>query len=133
MAVDLSMPVLIVDDMRTVAQIIRNLLIQIGFREIDHVGGGAEALGQLETKKYGLIISDWNMDQMSGLELLQKVRSDARHRKTPFIMVSGEAKAEFVIRARNAGVNNYIVKPFTLETLKDKIDKAMLHDPAPAK
>lgn len=122
MAIDLSMPVLVVDDYKTMIRIIRNLLKQLGFEDVDDASDGQDALGKLKEKKYGLVISDWNMEPMTGYELLKEVRSDDDLSKTPFIMITAESKTENVIAAKKAGVNNYIVKPFNAQTLKNKID-----------
>ncbi|MFV2092342.1 MAG: chemotaxis response regulator CheY [Hyphomicrobiales bacterium] len=122
MALDLTMPVLVVDDYKTMIRIIRNLLKQLGFNDIDDAADGAEALQKLRGRSYGLVISDWNMDPMTGYELLKEVRCDDNLKTTPFIMVTAESKTENVIAAKKAGVNNYIVKPFNAQTLKSKID-----------
>ncbi len=122
MAVDLSMPVLVVDDYNTMIRIIRNLLKQIGFQDIDDAPDGSAALGKMHEKKYGLVISDWNMEPMTGYELLKEVRGNPGLAKTPFIMVTAESKTENVIAAKKAGVNNYIVKPFNAQTLQSKIE-----------
>ena len=122
MAVDMSMPVLVVDDYNTMIRIIRNLLKQLGFEDIDDASDGSAALTKLREKKYGLVISDWNMEPMTGYELLKEVRADPGLNKTPFIMVTAESKTENVIAAKKAGVNNYIVKPFNAQTLKTKIE-----------
>ena len=122
MAVDLSMPILVVDDYQTMIRIIRNLLKQLGFEDVDDASDGSAALSKLKDKRYGLVISDWNMEPMTGYELLKEVRSDDQLRTTPFIMVTAESKTENVIAAKKAGVNNYIVKPFNAQTLKSKID-----------
>src|SRR5947207_6103355 len=122
MAIDMSMPVLVVDDYNTMIRIIRNLLKQLGFEDVDDASDGSAALGKLKEKRYGLVISDWNMEPMTGYELLREVRSDDQLRTTPFIMVTAESKTENVIAAKKAGVNNYIVKPFNAQTLKSKID-----------
>lgn len=122
MAIDMSMPVLVVDDYKTMIRIIRNLLKQLGFEDVDDASDGVEALGRLREKQYGLVISDWNMEPMTGYELLKEIRSDDGLSKTPFIMVTAESKTENVIAAKKAGVNNYIVKPFNAQTLKSKID-----------
>ncbi len=121
MSVDLTMPVLVVDDYKTMIRIIRNLLKQIGFNDVDDAADGSEALNKMRSRGYGLVISDWNMEPMTGYELLKEVRSDDSLRKTPFIMVTAESKTENVIAAKKAGVNNYIVKPFNATTLKNKI------------
>jgi two-component system, chemotaxis family, chemotaxis protein CheY len=122
MAADRSMPVLVVDDYNTMIRIIRNLLKQIGFDDIDDAADGSAALARMREKKYGLVISDWNMEPMTGYELLKEVRADPGLSKTPFIMVTAESKTENVIAAKKAGVNNYIVKPFNAQTLQSKIE-----------
>jgi two-component system, chemotaxis family, chemotaxis protein CheY len=122
MAVDLSMPILVVDDYNTMIRIIRNLLKQLGFEDIDDATDGSAALGKMREKRYGLVISDWNMEPMTGYELLKEVRGDPGLSKTPFIMVTAESKTENVIAAKKAGVNNYIVKPFNAQTLRTKIE-----------
>ena len=122
MAIDMSMPVLVVDDYNTMIRIIRNLLKQLGFEDVDDASDGSAALAKLREKKYGLVISDWNMEPMTGYELLKEVRADPGLTKTPFIMVTSESKTEYVIAAKKAGVNNYIVKPFNAQTLKTKIE-----------
>ena len=122
MAIDMSMPVLVVDDYNTMIRIIRNLLKQLGFEDVDDASDGSAALAKLRGKRYGLVISDWNMEPMTGYELLKEVRADPGLNKTPFIMVTAESKTENVIAAKKAGVNNYIVKPFNAATLKSKID-----------
>ncbi len=124
MAVDKNMNVLVVDDYQTMIRIIKNLLKQLGFSNVDEATNGQAALDLINSKKYGLIISDWNMEPMSGLDLLKQVRATANNdniSKVPFIMVTAESKTENVIAAKQAGVNNYIVKPFNAETLKTKI------------
>ena len=122
MAVDLSMPVLVVDDYNTMIRIIRNLLKQLGFEDVDDATDGSAALTKLREKKYGLVISDWNMEPMTGYDLLKEVRADPGLSRTPFIMVTAESKTENVIAAKQAGVNNYIVKPFNAQTLQNKIE-----------
>ena len=122
MAIDHSMPVLIVDDYKTMIRIIRNLLKQLGFANVDEAGDGSAALNMMREKDYGLVISDWNMEPMTGYELLREVRADDRLSRTPFIMVTAESKTDNVVAAKKAGVNNYIVKPFNAATLKAKID-----------
>ena len=122
MAIDMTMPVLVVDDYNTMIRIIRNLLKQLGFEDVDDASDGSAALAKMRDKKYGLVISDWNMEPMTGYELLKEVRADPGLNKTPFIMVTAESKTENVIAAKKAGVNNYIVKPFNADTLKAKID-----------
>jgi two-component system, chemotaxis family, chemotaxis protein CheY len=122
MAIDPSMPVLVVDDYSTMIRIIRNLLKQLGFADVDDANDGSSALAKMHEKRYGLVISDWNMEPMTGFDLLREVRSDPELGQTPFIMVTAESKTENVIAARKAGVNNYIVKPFNAQTLKAKIE-----------
>jgi two-component system chemotaxis response regulator CheY len=122
---DPNMAILVVDDYSTMVRIMRKLLKQIGYENIDEASNGEEALGKIKAKQYGLIISDWNMEPMTGFELLQKVRADEAVAKTPFIMVTAESKPENVLAAQKAGVNNYLVKPFSAPVLKEKIDKAL--------
>jgi two-component system chemotaxis response regulator CheY len=119
---DNAMPILVVDDYQTMVRIIRNLLKQLGFEDVDEASDGSEALSKMRERRYGLIISDWNMQPMTGYELLKQVRADRDLHSTPFIMVTAESKTENVIAAKRAGVNNYIVKPFNAQTLKAKID-----------
>ena len=121
MTVDRSLSILIVDDYKTMLRIIRNLLHQLGFSNIDEAADGAAALTKIRERPYGLVISDWNMQPMTGIELLREVRADAGLKATPFIMITAESKTENVIAAKVAGVSNYIVKPFNAETLKAKI------------
>src|SRR5581483_10919190 len=106
----------------------RNLLKQIGFQDIDDAADGTAALGKMHEKRYGLVISDWNMEPMTGYDLLREVRADPKLEATPFIMVTAESKTENVIAAREAGVNNYIVKPFSAQTLKNKIESVLAAD-----
>ncbi len=125
MTVDKNMPVLIVDDYKTMLRIVGNLLKQLGFSNIDEATDGGSALQKLRTKKFGLVISDWNMEPMTGLQLLKEVRTDTKLKETPFIMVTAESKTENVVAAKEAGVNNYIVKPFNADTLKTKIESVL--------
>ncbi len=122
MALDSKMPVLVVDDYSTMVRIIRNLLRQLGFEDVDDASDGSSALEKMGAKRYGLVISDWNMEPMTGYDLLRRVRADPLIETTPFIMVTAESKTENVIAAKKAGVNNYIVKPFNAQTLKAKIE-----------
>ena len=122
MALDLSLPILVVDDYHTMVRIIRNLLKQLGFENVDEAADGSSALVKMKEKSFGLVISDWNMEPMTGYELLRRVRADEALQATPFIMVTAESKTENVIAAKKAGVNNYIVKPFNAVTLKTKIE-----------
>ena len=125
MAVDKSMPVLVVDDYKTMLRIIRNLLNQLEFTNVHDATDGGTALNKLRDKKFGLVISDWNMEPMTGLQLLREVRADANLKDTPFIMITAESKTENVIAAKEAGVSNYIVKPFNAGTLKSKITSVL--------
>jgi two-component system chemotaxis response regulator CheY len=130
MAADLSLPVLVVDDYKTMVRIIRNLLSQLGFQDIDDAPDGSAALAKMREKHYGLVISDWNMEPMTGYELLQQVRADPALAGTRFIMVTAESKTDNVIAAKKAGVDNYIVKPFNAQTLQHKIDAIFPEQPA---
>ena len=123
--IDKTMQVLIVDDYRTMLRIIRNLLKQIEFNNVEEASDGGEALAKLRVGNFGLVISDWNMAPMTGMQLLQEVRADAKLKRTPFIMITAESKTENVVAAKQAGVSNYIVKPFNAETLRDKIEKVL--------
>ena len=123
MAIDSSMKVLIVDDYKTMLRIIRNLLKQIDVSDVEEAVDGTEALAKLRANSFDLVISDWNMEPMTGLELLQHVRKDPHLAKLPFIMVTAESKTENIIAAKQAGVSNYIVKPFNAGTLKEKIER----------
>jgi two-component system chemotaxis response regulator CheY len=120
-SVDMSMPILIVDDYKTMLRIIRNLLKQLGFTNVDEATDGSAALQKLRDKEYSLVISDWNMEPMSGMQLLTEVRADTKLKELPFIMITAESKTENVIAAKQAGVSNYIVKPFNAATLKTKL------------
>ncbi len=119
--VDMNINILIVDDYKTMLRIIRSLLSQIGFNNVDEATDGSAALAKLKEKKYELIISDWNMEPVTGLELLKNVRADETLKNIPFIMVTAESKTDNVIAAKEEGVSNYIVKPFNAETLKAKL------------
>jgi two-component system chemotaxis response regulator CheY len=119
--VDKNMHILIVDDYKTMLRIIRNLLKQLGFNNVDEAIDGSSALTKLRDKEFGLVISDWNMEPMSGLQLLKEVRADVKLKEIPFIMITAESKSENVIAAKEAGVSNYIVKPFNAATLKGKL------------
>ena len=121
MALDKNMPILIVDDYKTMLRIIRNLLKQLGFDNVEEATDGSAALQKLRDGKFGLVISDWNMEPMSGIQLLREVRADGNLKKMPFIMVTAESKTENVVIAKEAGVTNYIVKPFNAATLKSKL------------
>src|SRR5688572_5413995 len=111
--------ILVVDDYNTMVRIIKKLLKQIGYENVDEASNGEEALAKIKVKSYGLIISDWNMEPMTGFELLKQVRADASTSKTPFILVTAESKPENVLAAQQAGVSNYLVKPFSAPVLKE--------------
>ena len=115
------MRILIVDDYSTMLRILRNLLRQLDLQNVDEAADGEEALFKLRKEKFELVISDWNMQPMTGLDLLRQVRADEKLNSLPFIMVTAESKTENVIVAKQAGVSNYIVKPFNAETLRMKI------------
>jgi len=132
MAVDLSIPVPILDDYNTMVRIIGNLLRQFGFEHVDDTIDGAEALAKMQQRKYGLVISDRNMVPITGYDLLQQVHSDPHLSTIPFIMVTAESKTENVVTAKKAGVSNYIVKPFNAQTLKSKIEAVFPDSETPA-
>jgi two-component system chemotaxis response regulator CheY len=119
------MNILIVDDYKTMLRIIRNLLKQLGFNNVDEATDGSMALQKLRDKDYGLVISDWNMEPMTGIQLLREVRADSKLKNLPFIMITAESKTENVVAAKEAGVNNYIVKPFNAATLKTKLSSVL--------
>lgn len=121
MTMDMNMPVLVVDDQTTMLRIERNLLEQIGFSNIELATDAPSALEMARSRDFGLILSDWNMEPMTGLEFLAEVRADPTLQSMPFIMVTAETKSENVVAAKKAGVNNYIVKPFNAATLKTKL------------
>ena len=123
MSIDTSMKVLVVDDFATMRRIVKGVLKQLGFSNIIEAEDGNMAMGELKKEKIGLIVSDWNMPNMSGLDLLKAVRGDASLKAIPFIMVTAEGQKENVIEAVKAGVSNYIVKPFTPETFGEKLQK----------
>jgi two-component system chemotaxis response regulator CheY len=125
MALDKSTPILIVDDYRTMIRIIRNLLTQLGFDNLDDAQDGRAALAKLKERRFGLVISDWNMEPMSGIELLQQVRADPALESLPFLMITAENRADRVALARRAGVNGYVVKPFNADTLGERIASVM--------
>jgi two-component system chemotaxis response regulator CheY len=121
MAVDPSIPILIVDDYQAMIRIIRNLLLQLGFERIDEAHDGNAALTKMQERAYGLVISDWNMEPMSGLELLQRVRAQPGLEDLPFIMITAENRDDRIAIAREAGVSGYVVKPFNADTLGQRI------------
>lgn len=125
MTTDPNMAILVVDDYNTMVRIIKKLLKQIGYENVDEASNGEEALAKIKEKDYGLIISDWNMEPMTGYDLLKNVRSDDKTSKTPFILVTAESKAENVQAAQQAGVSDYLVKPFSAPVLKEKIEHSL--------
>jgi len=122
---NLDKHVLVVDDYNTMRRILRNLLSQIGFSNVEEAEDGSTGLRKLRERQFGLVISDWNMAPMSGLEFLREVRSDGALKDMPFIMITAESKTENVVAAKEAGVSNYIVKPFNADTLKKKIEAVL--------
>jgi len=125
MAVNKNMRILVVDDFQTMRRIVINLLKQLGFGNVTEAGDGQQALDKVKNEQIDLIISDWNMPNMTGIEFLRGIRADERNKAIPFIMVTAEGKKENVIAAVQAGVNNYIVKPFNAATLKEKMIKVI--------
>jgi two-component system chemotaxis response regulator CheY len=121
MAVNMQMRILVVDDARAMLKIMGDILGQLGFRNIAEASSGEAALEVLKSEVIDLIVSDWNMEPMDGLTLLKAVRADTNLYHIPFIMVTSESKVDNVLTAKEAGVNNYIVKPFNAETLKKKL------------
>ena len=132
MPIDHSLRVLVVDDFATMIRIVRKLLSQLGFENVESAGDGDAALTKLRQQKYDLVICDWNMEPMTGFALLQEMRADPSLAEIPFIMVTAESKTDNVIAAKKAGVSNYIVKPFNAQTLKNKIDAVFGEAEAPA-
>lgn len=122
---DTSIKILIIDDFATMRRILKNILKQLGFKNLVEADDGTTALDVLESQKIDLIISDWNMPKMTGLELLKKVRASTEYKNTPFLMVTAEAQKQNVIEAVQAGVSNYVVKPFTAEAISDKLEKIL--------
>ena len=121
MAVNKDMPILVVDDFNTMRRIVRSLLKQLGFNNVDEAVDGDDALAKISTKEYALVLSDWNMEPKSGIELLREVRQADQHKHMPFILITAESKVENIVEAKKAGVNQYIVKPFNAKTLKEKL------------
>ena len=125
MAVDKSTPILVVDDYKTMVRIVRNLLHQLGFENVDDAGDGESALARLRERAYGLVISDWMMEPMSGIDLLRQVRADPGLKALPFIMITAENRKDRVALAEQAGADGFIVKPFNAEALSDRIAAVM--------
>jgi len=120
---DTNMKILVVDDFSTMRRIVKNILKQLGYENVEEAENGAEAYEKVKTGEFAFVITDWNMPVMDGLGLLKKVRTDAAVKNTPILMVTAEAEKEKVVAAIQAGVNNYIVKPFTADTLKEKMNR----------
>lgn len=123
MPADPNMKILVVDDMSTMRRIVKNILKQLGFSNMEEAENGQEALNKLRADSYGFVVSDWNMPVMPGIEMLRTIRADEKLKHIPVLMVTAEAQKENLIEAIQAGVNNYIVKPFTAETMQEKIGK----------
>ncbi len=121
MQIDRNMNILVVDDFSTMRRIVKNLLAELGFNHFDEADDGATAWPLIQSGKYDFIVSDWNMPEMTGLELLKKVRADEKLKATPFLLITAEAKRSQILEAAQAGVDGYIVKPFTAATLNEKI------------
>jgi len=120
---DLNMKVLIVDDFATMRKILRNILKQIGFTNISEADDGSTAIKELKKEKFDLVLCDWNMPQMPGIELLKKMKSDAELRDIPFIMVTADAEKKHIMEGVKAGVSSYVVKPFSADTMNEKLKK----------
>jgi two-component system chemotaxis response regulator CheY len=120
-----NLKLLVVEDREVMLKIIRRLLVQLGYTDIDGASNGLRALEKLQAKKYDLILSDWNMDEMSGFELLKHVRADQAHADIPFILVTSEAKRENIVAAKAAGASGYLLKPFKLDMLKMTVESAL--------
>lgn len=123
MQIDRDMKILVVDDFSTMRRIVKNLLKELGFSNFDEADDGATAWPMVQTGKYDFIVSDWNMPIMTGLQLLKNVRADEKLKDTPFLLITAEAKRSQILEAAQAGVDGYIVKPFTAATLNEKIEK----------
>lgn len=125
MSIDYSMPILLVDDYQTVLRIMQTLMRRAGFAEIDTAGDGEEALAKMRERKYGLVITDWYMAPVNGLELVKQVRADEALKGTPIILVTGEGSPENFKTANDAGASGYVLKPFDSQTLKAKIETVL--------
>ncbi|HJT18911.1 MAG TPA: chemotaxis response regulator CheY [Nitrospira sp.] len=123
MPADPNMKILVVDDMSTMRRIVKNILKQLGFANLEEAENGEEALQKLRSDSYGFVVSDWNMPVMPGIAMLKAIRADDKLKHIPVLMVTAEAQKENLIEAIQAGVSNYIVKPFTAETMQEKIGK----------
>ncbi len=123
MPADLNMKILVVDDMSTMRRIVKNILKQLGFNNLEEAENGQEALTKLKADTYGFVVSDWNMPVMMGIDMLRAIRADEKLKAIPVLMVTAEAQKENLMEAVKAGVSNYVVKPFTAETMQEKINK----------
>jgi two-component system chemotaxis response regulator CheY len=123
MPADSNMKILVVDDMSTMRRIVKNIMKQLGFPNVEEAENGQDALDKLRAESFGLVISDWNMPVMTGIDLLRAIRADDKLKAIPVLMVTAEAQKENLIEAIKAGVSNYIVKPFTAEVLQEKMNK----------
>lgn len=123
MQINRDMKILVVDDFSTMRRIVKNLLKELGFSHFDEADDGSSAWPMVQTGKYDFIVSDWNMPEMTGLQLLKNVRADEKLKDTPFLLITAEAKRSQILEAAQAGVDGYIVKPFTAATLNEKIQK----------
>jgi len=123
MPADPNMKILVVDDMSTMRRIVKNIMKQLGFPNVDEAENGKDALDKLKAETFGFVISDWNMPVMTGIELLRAIRADDKLKALPVLMVTAEAQKENLVEAIQAGVSNYIVKPFTAEVLQEKMNK----------
>ncbi len=123
MPADLNMKVLVVDDMSTMRRIVKNIMKQLGFANVEEAENGQDALDKLRGDSFGFVISDWNMPVMTGIDLLRAIRADDKLKGIPVLMVTAEAQKENLIEAIQAGVSNYIVKPFTAEVIQEKMNK----------
>jgi two-component system chemotaxis response regulator CheY len=123
MPADPNIRILVVDDMSTMRRIVKNIMKQLGFENVEEAENGQEALEKLRAESFGFVISDWNMPVMTGIELLRAIRADDKLKAIPLLMVTAEAQKENLVEAIKAGVSNYIVKPFTAEVLQEKMNK----------
>ncbi|AJD49330.1 Response regulator CheY [Isoalcanivorax pacificus W11-5] len=121
--IDKDMSILVVDDFPTMRRIVRSLLKELGFNNVDEAEDGQEALSRLRSGSFEFVLSDWNMPNLDGLEMLKQMRADAALKDLPVLMITAEAKKENIIAAAQAGANGYIVKPFTAVTLEEKLNK----------
>lgn len=123
MPADPNMKILVVDDMATMRRIVKNILKQLGFANVEEAENGQEALQKLRADTFGFVVSDWNMPVMTGIEMLRAIRADEKLKAIPVLMVTAEAQQANLVEAIQAGVSNYIVKPFTAETFQEKMNK----------